>query len=503
MREFFEALNRRAAVSADVVAFDDGVTRLSYAALAGRVAGVSEELRSSLPPAGVVGLLGGNRAEWVVGQLAAWHAGMTAVPLPAFFAPAQMAHIVRDAGVSHILCTAEMAGTAALLDAAHHVISGRQAPFVPPPDAIGGSGTGGQIIYTSGSTGQPKGVRLTGRQMLATAAALSKAIGADADDLYLSALPLPLLLETICAVMVPILAGARIRLMPLLAEALGRNASGGIAGLVAVIRPTCMVLVPQLLAAWVAELLAAGQRAPDCLRFVAVGGAAVPPTLARQAWELGIPIHEGYGLSECGSVVSLNRAGERKPGTVGKPLPGVDVRIANGEIIVGGPSVMERYLHGSPVSGIWRTGDMGTLDEDGFLTVHGRRDNLLVTAFGRNISPEWIESLVLGDPRIGHCLLTLAEGVHPHILLAPSKQGESWFRTASASQIQALIADCCRDVPVYAFPRSHRVVSAEDWLKRGLITGNGRLRRKAILEAYGMPDGISLERQAGERKAAS
>ena len=153
------------------------------------------------------------------------------------------------------------------------------------------------------------------------------------------------------------------------------------------VQPTTAVLVPQLLSGLVAQLEARNARAPESLRFVAVGGARVSEALTTRAWELGIPVHEGYGLTECCSVVAVNRPGRRKAGTVGEPLRGLDVRIDDGEIVVSGPTVMQGYLHGPRAEAPWRTGDLGHRDEDGFLSVTGRKDNLLVTAAGGTSRP--------------------------------------------------------------------------------------------------------------------
>jgi len=132
--------------------------------------------------------------------------------------------------------------------------------------------------------------------------------------------------------------------------------------------------------------------------------------LAADAWEHGVPVHEGYGLSECCSVVSVNRPGARRAGTVGRPLAGIEATIENGEIVVSSPTVMNGYLDEPPASGSWRTGDLGHFDEQGFLIVTGRRDNIIVTAAGRNISPEWIEETIAADRRISRCVLVAERG---------------------------------------------------------------------------------------------
>ena len=170
-----------------------------------------------------------------------------------------------------------------------------------------------------------------------------------------------------------------------------------------------MVLVPELLVAWVKELQACGNRAPDSLRFIAVGGAPVSPRLATAAWEQGLPVYEGYGLSECSSVVSVNRPDARRAGTVGLPLSGVEVAIDEGEIVVSGPTVMRGYVDEPQTSGSWHTGDLGHFDPDGFLIVTGRKDNVIVTAAGRNINPEWVEDIIAADNSVRRCVVVAYE----------------------------------------------------------------------------------------------
>ncbi|MFI4988055.1 MAG: AMP-binding protein, partial [Alphaproteobacteria bacterium] len=307
---------------------------------------------------------------------------------------------------------------------------------------------------------------------------------AAADDVHLSVMPLPLLLETISAVMVPLLVGASVRLEQALAEGGVAGKSAGIAEAFGRTAPTTSVLLPQHLAAWVGQLTASARRAPKGLRFIAVGGARLSPVLAARAWRLGIPVYEGYGLSECAAFVAVNRPDARKPGTVGKPLGGLSVHIDEGEIVVQGPSVMAGYLRGKPAGGRWRTGDLGAIDRDGFLSVHGRRDNLLVTALGCRISPEWLETLLADDPRIGKAIVAGEGRRHLSALLVPSAAGEAWFARARAGEIAALIARLCRAAPAHAVPRGFLVVTGAKLKRLGLLTGSGLLRRAAALDFF-------------------
>ncbi|MEE3624427.1 AMP-binding protein [Nitrospirillum sp. BR 11752] len=497
MLDLLRAMRRHAAVTPHRPAITDGTTTLDYASLAARVAGAAQALRTLDGQGGpcVIGILGGNGVDWVVTQLAIWQAGHTAVPLPPFFSPAQRRHIATDAGITHIVHTPDAdAASAATLGLPLHPVPRATASAA----ALDHAASARQFIYTSGSTGTPKGVLLEARQLGWSTTALAQAIGARSDDHYVSLLPLALLLETLCAVTIPLSAGAHVTLVPDLAARIGGPVAPGLAATIADLAPTCLMLVPQLLSAWVADLERRGGAVPARLRYVAVGGAAVPPALAQRAWTLGIPVHEGYGLSECCSVVALNRPGERRPGTVGRPLPGLRVTIDQGEIVVAGPPVMSGYVGQAPLpSGpeqpaVWRTGDLGSFDDDGHLVIHGRRDALIVTPWGRNISPEWVEAHFLGDPRLAHCLLSDAgpeggPGGGPEglaLLLVPAPAAEAWFKAASETAIDSLVTAAAAGVPGYARPRRHHVAFARDMAALGLFTANGRLRRRETAAAY-------------------
>lgn len=334
------------------------------------------------------------------------------------------------------------------------------------PAVEGPSGAARWIVYTSGTTGRPKGVMLGARQMEASIVGLAEAVAANPADRMLSVLPFALLLEQIAGLLLPLRTGASIGLcrspadLPAAAEAFA---------------PTVTVLVPELLAGWVGWLEAAGRRAPASLRFVAVGGAPVPPALADRAWAAGLPVHEGYGLSECCSVVAVNRPGERRSGTVGRPLSGLSVHIEAGEIVVEGATVMDGYLGRPGVEGCWQTGDAGHFDEAGCLVIDGRLDDVIVTTTGRNIHPAWIEAMILADPRVARCAV-VDGGPFPRALLVP-RHGPS---LGTDCQPDDLVAALCSRAPDYARPRKSVVISEDGLRQRYLITANGRLRRAAI-----------------------
>lgn len=474
MRDVLHALARHAAARPDTVAFADDRTTLDWRSLAGHVAGAAMQA-VTLPP--VIGLLAGNSIDWVVADLGIAAAGRTLVPLPPMFADGQLAYIVASAGIGCIVA-----------DAANMARAGRFGVAVVPMFAGEGAalpdraGEARRIIYTSGSTGTPKGVRLGDRQIGTMAAALAAAIGADAPDRYLSLLPLSLLLEELCAIHVPVLVGGHCTIASGVPDALAAGRHDVVAATVERVQLSVTVLVPDMLRAWVGALGATGTQAPASLRFVAVGGTPVPEPVAEAAWSLGIPVHEGYGLSECGSVVALNRAGARADGTVGTPLDGVGVAIEAGEIVVRGPSVMDGYVGGEDVGRVWKTGDLGHFDTAGRLVVDGRRDNLLVTANGRNVQAEWVETALSGDPRIarafivGHGAPALTAIVVPVPSFAPA--------FADPAVALAIVRAACADLPAYAIPASVIVTDMAALAAAGLLTPSGRPRRMALAAKY-------------------
>lgn len=469
MRSFFEQVLGRAHAAPELPLFSDAggtLTRSGLLAEAGRLA-------AHFPAsARVVGLALPNGREWAVAAFACLASGRIAVPLPPFFSPTQLAHVIGDAGIDLVLTPA---GTPPLpgLSCLPVQLGNGEGPWPSYREGFGA------IIYTSGSTGRPEGVRHESGQLGWSAAALATAIGATAADSYLSVLPLPLLLEALCAVLVPALVGGRTHFDTALSNAVGHGQPSSLAAAYARHRPTVGVLVPELLRLWVGELAATGRMAPDSLRFVAVGGAPVPAGVAAAAWQLGIPVHEGYGLSECCAVVALNRPGARVAGTVGAPLPGLAVSLASdGEILVDGPSVTDGYLGGAPARRPWATGDLGAFDAAGWLRVLGRKDNVIVTAFGRNVSAEWVETTLLDDPDIAACAVVEAAGAVAALIL-PTARAETTLTTDTA-RLVAQVAARCAGLPAYARPVRIEAMTRAEAQALQLLTGNGRMRRPAV-----------------------
>ena len=454
--------------------------QLSYAELYAAVAATAATLKDT----GIrtLGLLLDNSPAWVIMDLAALHAGIRVVPLPTFFSREQTAHAIRDAGID-ALCT----------DSQHsRDWQGFARRTSPVPNTVLLQVTGAavtdtfpagtaKITFTSGTTGQPRGVCLDTAAMRSVAESIVTATAGLQIERHLCLLPLALLLENITGVYAPLLAGATVILPSGRERGLQGSQQidiGQLFGCLHTWQPHSLVLVPQMLKALT---LAAtrGMPLPESLRFVAVGGARVSPELLGEAWQAGIPVYEGYGLSECSSVVTLNRPGDDRAGSVGKPLPHARLRIAaDGEIHVSGATLLGYAGQPSQLGSWFATGDLGFIDSDGFLHLTGRKRNAFITAYGRNVNPEWPESELSRFPEIAQAIVYGEAREHNVAIIQPAVAGIA----------DELINTCVRAandlLPDYA--RIH------DWLRadaafseeNGLLTASGKPRRDAVWTHY-------------------
>jgi long-subunit acyl-CoA synthetase (AMP-forming) len=445
-----------------------------------------QALAARLSAGRVIAVLADNGPSWVMADLAALAAGAVHLPLPTFFSPAQMAHVLQQTGADALLT--DQPARIVALDLGF-VATGKWAGLVWMERAAAAVNAAvsipvgtAKISFTSGSTGTPKGVCLSAAGLMATAESLTSRLADLPIERHLAVLPLALLLENVAGIYAPLLRGAEIHLPEL--QTLGWRGMAGFdpAALqlaVEFARPHSLILVPELLKAWTLFLSASGQRAPAGLAFVAVGGARVDPALLLRARALGIPAYQGYGLTECGSVVSLNRPGDDRAG-VGRPLPHVRLRIDAGEVQVGTPAflgylntaVIEQAVPAPESESDFATGDLGHLDSNGHLHLSGRSKNLLITSYGRNLAPEWVEAALLAQPAIAQAMVSgdARPWLSAALVAAPG---------ATSSDLSAAVAQANRTLPDYA-QIGGWVAAAPFTQDNGQATGNGRPVRNAI-----------------------
>lgn len=431
-----------------------------------------------------VALYADNSPQWAVVDLACQFTDLCLVPVPTFFSTDQVHHLLSSTGVDLLIFQEVLGEKLDVINAKNllsmPVLEGYQAAVLHPSCTAMRPPHTSKITFTSGSTGQPKGVCLSFKQCLNVARSLAQAVDV-AEPRHLSLLPLSTLLENIGGIYMPLLShGCSVLAAPC---ELGMSGSSGLSpqGLLQAIeriQPNTMILVPQLLSV-LDTAMQAGWHPPQSLTFVAVGGARVASEMIERVRAKGLPVYEGYGLSESASVVSLNTAANNRPGTSGKVLPHVSVVSQKGELIVSGNAFLG-YMNQPESWGLHtiQTGDVGSIDSDGYVSVEGRRKNILISSFGRNISPEWVESelmacglfhqaLVLGDER-PYCIALLLPGD----LEMPDET------------ISKAVQAACITLPDYArverWLRLDKPLSEAD----GLLTDNGRPRRDKIAEHF-------------------
>lgn len=436
-------------------------------------------------PNGRVAVMMENSAAWAVIDLAIAACGAVAVPVPAFFTDAQIGHLVTDAAPDVLITDRPDIGigpwrsrhcetmVVARMELYFHVLEAAHRPALPPDTA--------KITYTSGTTGQPKGACVTHTAIDEVTRSLASAVAANAEDCSLSVLPLSTLLANIGGIYVPLSQGAT-ALLPSM-QYCGFSGSSAVDAQVFIralhrFSPTATILVPQLLKL-IVECVQGGAHLPSTLRFVAVGGAPCSESLIDRARAIGIPAYEGYGLTEATSVVSLNQPGRERPGSVGRPLPHARVRIADdGEIIVSG-SLFGGYV-GVPghQPDAWHTGDTGWLDAEGFLHISGRIKTAFATAYGRNVSPEWVESELIATRAIQQGAV-FGEGRAFNVAVVVPMPG------ASAEHVTGAIELANARLPDYARVHAWCAADASFNAGNGLARPSGALDRQAIAERYG------------------
>lgn len=440
-----------------------------------------------------------NCPAWVALDLAAMQCGMPHVPLPLFFSPAQWLHAIQDAGVNLLVTDQPQAFAELLADyvesATEFSVFGKtltqfklhniEAVKLPAGTA--------KITYTSGTTGNPKGVCLSNDNMLHVAQSIADATQLKPADVHLSVLPLATLLENVAGIYAALLTGASCVLLP--NAQIGLNGASGLNvqqlfNTLQSTRANTAIFTPELLHALVLLMESNAARLPD-LRFLAVGGASVSPTLLQRAQACQLPVFEGYGLSECASVVALNTAAGNKPGAVGKPLPHIQLKFSDEqEILVHGNAYLGYVGQTQQAENFVATGDIGHLDDAGYLVISGRKKNIFITSFGRNVAPEWVERELKISPHIAQAALFGEAKPWNVAVIVPRLNADD-------AAIETAVAQLNQQLPDYARVRQWVRAEAPFSTHNHQLTANGRNRRDVIWQHYehkinALYEGISI-----------
>lgn len=384
----------------------------TFAELADEVNRIAAVIREKVK-GDTVGILLLNSQKYVATMLAAWKAGKTAVPLNYLLPPADLGFIIKDSGMSGLV-SSQFFGQAL---AAIKPLFGDKGVILMADDPAFTAASAGEVpgtykdpalyLYTSGTTGRPKGVVLTHDNLISNVESCQKAGDFDHRDAFLCLLPFFHTYAITGTVLLPLLNGSKIVLVD-------RFQPAKVLALIQEHKISVFLAIPSMY-----RVLAAADGAFDVssIRFPISGGEPLPMAIL-EAFEkrFNVPIYEGYGQTEAAPVVTLNRPGARRPGTIGQALPGVEIAIWDeqkrtlpagevGEIMVRGRNVMSGY-HRLPeetartITGEWlHTGDLGKMDAEGFVTITGRKKDLIISA-GENIYPREIEEALALHPKV-------------------------------------------------------------------------------------------------------
>ncbi|KJE20965.1 AMP-forming long-chain acyl-CoA synthetase [Frankia torreyi] len=518
---------------------------------------------------GRVGILSHTRFEWTVVDYAAWAAGAVCVPIYETSSPSQIEWILRDAGIELLVVeNAELAarveqvrGEAPALRDVLVLSDGALATLAADGAGVDedrlaaaraplGADSLATIIYTSGTTAQPKGCEITHRALLFTAessiAMLPEVFAPGCSTLLF--LPLahvfarmlqvglvqgafelaytpdsrtllpdlakvrPSFLLAVPRVFEKVHAGARLKAhnegkgrifdaaentAVAYSEALDRGGPG-----------LLLRLRHRLFAALVYGKLQAalGGRA----RYAISGGAPLGPRLGHFFRGIGFTVVEGYGLTETSAPAAANRPHSVRMGTVGQPLPGVTIRIADdGEILIRGDLLFRAYHHNETATkealdaeGFLHTGDLGSLDDEGYLRITGRKKELLVTAGGKNVAPAPLEHVIQSHPLISQAMLIGDQRPFIAALVTIDPEGFEHWRDGAGKPAGASVADLVDDVDLraevqQAIDAANATVSQAEGIKKfvilprdftvetGELTPSLKVRRSLVMDRFG------------------
>ena len=526
-------------------------------------------IRLGVKPGQAVCIVGWNSPEWLVADLAVMAIGAVPAPLYTTSTAAQAAYVAEHCGARVLVADSpeqlrKLRGVPGL----EHRVQMKGTPEeegVLSWEALSGLGDEGAapeleerlrqlepgglatLIYTSGTTGPPKGVMLTHRNLVFTAAAALQLLEIGPDDVGLSYLPLSHIAEQILSIHGPVTTGSTVCFAESL-EKLPEN--------LLEVRPTIFLGVPRVWEKIQARIAATGRASPPLRRKIAAWARAVGAEAGRRLeagrkppWQypladrlvfskvrarlgldrarfcvsstapigratlefffsLGIPIFEVYGMTECTGPATASLPAAFRIGTTGRALPGTEIRIApDGEVLMRGGHVFAGYYRDEAATrealdaeGWLHSGDVGELERDGYLRITDRKKDLIITAGGKNVAPQNIEALLKRIPGVAHACVVGDRRKYLSALLTVDREGAAAVAAScgAASPVpEALAAD-----PAFRrhVERSLDAVNAElaryETIKRiailpgeftvagGELTPTLKLKRKLVMERY-------------------
>ena len=469
-----------------------------------------------------VALLAKNCAEWFISDLAIQLAGLVSVPLYPLQAPEQIAYVLEHADCKVILVgkldepdklatgiaphITRIAMPYPTMPTAHdwHSLLARHAPLAGSRDQQADELL--SILYTSGTTGAPKGVMLSAGAMARSAAWATSELGVGTGDQFFSYLPLSHAAERFLVQFNSLYSGAPVAFV----ESLETFASD-----LRHVRPTVFFSVPRLwtrfqqgvleklpqsrldrllgipLLGWlVARKIRAGLGL-DRARVLISGAAAISTGLLAWYQRIGLTICEGYGMTEHFAYGCFNRPGQVRLGSVGRPMPNLEVRIAeDGEILLRSQTLMQGYYRDPQKTaetlrdGWLHTGDKGTLDDDGYLRITGRVKDIFKTSKGKYVAPAPIEGEIAKCPWVEQVCLMGSNLDQPLALIELSPAARQQAQALVSAELLAHLAALNSHLEPHQ-RISHFVLVREPWtVDNGCMTPTMKIRRNVLEARY-------------------
>jgi len=540
---------------------------ITYMEVATRIRRVASGLiRQHVREGDRIAILMENRPEWAVVDYAILSVGAVTVPLYCSYRPQDMAYVINDAGVSMVFVSGGNL-LRHLLQAVddcpklRHIISlegEQESPLLQTLQTLEehelledelqsrlgrlDRNTLATLVYTSGTTGKPKGVMLSHGNILANLDAIPEVVEFNRDEVFLSFLPLAHALERMAGHFLPYSFGVSVAFAER-PDTVAKNLTEA--------SPTIMITVPRLLEVvrnrilaqvnkqsalkkklfftfldlagrehmsifqrWLCRLLdrkighALRQRFGGRLRMLISGGAPLSVEVGAFFNALGIPVVEGYGLTESAPLLTVNPPDAPRLGSVGKAVYGVSLRLADdGEILARGANIMQGYWKQPKATretvdkdGWLHTGDIGHISEDGYLFITDRKKDLIVNSGGENIAPQRIESLLVGDTMIDQAVIYGDQKPYLVALIVPNEDTvrawaaeeglpeTDWAHLCTSGvvrkMLQTRINDLLKDLNPFEQVRRIHLLNTPLTIENGMLTPTMKVKRRKVCEAY-------------------
>jgi len=566
---FFRQAEASAIHPAQWVRIDGEYAPITYSQLSDRISHLASGLMvAGVKPGDRVGLLMENRPEWAIVDYAILSVGAVTLPLYASYRPSDMAYVINDATPA-IIFTSGGQLLRHLKEAVKSCKSVKQIYFFNPDEKeadgelvrpVSDIESGeidkerlqrriskierdqlASLVYTSGTTANPKGVMLSHGNFLTNLESVSSVIDLKPDDRMLSFLPLAHVLERTGAHFMPYTFGISVAFAER-PDAVAKNMTEA--------RPTLMTTVPRLLEVVQGKVQAlvgkqsalkrkmfhsffslAAKKGRGVIsglvfavldRFVGAkirgsfggrlraficGGAPLSQEVASFFEVLGLPVMEGYGLSESAPLLTVNPIYKRRIGTVGPHAKGVEIRIADdGEILARGANIMSGYWKNRSatrevlIDGWLHTGDVGEFDEEGYLKITDRKKDIIVNSGGENIAPQRIEGLLVVDELIDQVVVYGDQRPYLVALVVPNQEAcmkwaadsglpkSGWQELASSDvlrkHIQAEIQKHLAKLNAHEQVRRVYIHTEPFTIENGFMTPTMKLKRRVINDHF-------------------